>query len=102
MPSAYYLKNRDRVADLAINALTAAGTATLTEAGEYTVYCKENVDCFIRTGASANNAMATNSQRVLGGKMIEIIVESGDKIWGMVAIGTATLEICKVRSNIYY
>ncbi len=101
MPGAYYLKDRNRVTDLAINATTAAGTAVL-EAGEYSVYCKESVDCFIRTGSSALDTMDENSQRLIGGNMIEIIVEQNDKIFSMSETGTATLEICKVRSNIYY
>lgn len=102
MPTAYDLKDRDRIADLAINAATATGTAAITEAGEYTVYCKDVIDCFIRVGAAANNSMQANSQRLLAGNMIEVIVEKGQKIWAMCETGTATLEICKIRSNIYY
>lgn len=101
MPSAYYLKDRNREPDLAINATTASGTATL-DAGEYTVRCKEAVDCFIRTGSTALDTMNTNSLRLVSGNTIEIIVEKNDKIFAMSAIGAATLEICKVRSNIYY
>ena len=101
MPSAYYLKDRNREPNLAVNATTASGTAVL-DAGEYSVYCKESVDCFIRTGATALDTMDENSQRLIAGNMIEIIVEKDDKIWAMSETGTATLEICKVRSNIYY
>ena len=102
MPTAYDLKDRNRVADLSINATTATGTATITEGGEYTIYCKDSVDCFVRVGATANNTMPANSQRLISGNMVEVIVEKGQKIWAMCETGTATLEICKVRANIYY
>ncbi len=95
MGDAYYLKNRSREANLSINATTATGTGAL-KAGQYTVYCPELVDCFIRTGASALDTMDENSQRLVAGNMIEIIVEEGDKIFGMSSSGSATLEICKV------
>ncbi|MDE2389867.1 MAG: hypothetical protein KGN35_12460 [Betaproteobacteria bacterium] len=95
MGDAYYLKNRNRETNLSINATTAAGTSTL-KAGQYTVYCVEGVDCFIRTGASALDTMDENSQRLIAGNMIEIIVEEGDKVFGMSSSGAATLEICKV------
>ena len=92
---AYYLKNRDREPNLTINATTASGTGPL-KAGQYTVYCQELVDCFIRTGATALDTMDENSQRLVGANMVEIIVEQDDKIFGMSSSGTATLEICKV------
>jgi hypothetical protein len=95
MSNAYNLKNRDREPNLTINATTASGTGTL-KAGEYTVYCVEQVDCFIRTGATALDTLDENSQRLIGGNMIEIIVEQDDKVWAMSSSGTATLEICKV------
>jgi len=101
MPNSYYLKDRNREPDLSINATTASGTAALP-AGEYSVYCKELVDCFIRTGSSALDTMDENSQRLVAGNMIELIVEKDDKIFAMSSSGTATLEICKVRNNIYY
>lgn len=92
---AYYLKNRDREPNLAINATTKAGTAPL-KAGQYTVYCVELVDCFIRTGATALDTMDENSQRLVAGNVLEIVVEENDKIWGMSSSGAATLEICKI------
>ena len=95
MSNAYYLKNRNREPDLIINATTASGTAAL-KAGQYTVYCTGTVDCFIRTGATALDTMDENSQRLIAGNMIEVIVEENDKIFGMSSSGTATLEICKV------
>ncbi len=95
MSNAYYLKNRNRETNLSINATTASGTDVL-KAGQYTVYCPELVDCFIRTGATALDTMDENSQRLIAGNMIEIIVEEGDKIFGMSSSGTVTLEICKV------
>lgn len=100
MPNAYYLKNRRREPDLSIDATTVpvAATAALT-AGEYTVYCKEMVDFFVCTGASWNSG---NCQRVLSGNMPELIIEEGDKILAKTETGTATLEICKIRNNIYY
>lgn len=98
MPNAYYLKNRRREPDLAINASTVSATNTLP-AGEYTVYCKEMVDFFVCSGASWDSG---NCQRVLIGNMPELIIEEGDKILAKTETGTATLEICKVRNNIYY
>lgn len=95
MGDAYYLKNRNRETNLSINATTAAGTDPL-KAGQYTVYCPDLIDCFIRTGSAALDTMDENSQRLIAGNMIEIIVEEGDKIFGMSSSGSATLEICKV------
>lgn len=92
---AYYLKNRNREPNLTINATTASGTTPL-KAGQYTVYCPELIDCFVRTGASALDTMDENSQRVVAGNMIEITVEENDKIFGMSSSGSATFEICKV------
>lgn len=89
---AYYLKNRRREPDLSINAATASGTAQL-KAGEYTVYCKDLVDCFICTGAAWESG---NSLRLLAGNMIEVTVEENDKILAKSETGAATLEICKV------
>ena len=98
MPSAYYLKNRRREPNLSINAASVSATAALS-AGEYTVYCKEGVDFFVCTGASWDSG---ECQRVISGNMPELIIEENDKILAKTETGTATLEICKVRNNIYY
>lgn len=98
MPQAYYLKNRRRESDLSINASTVSASAPLS-AGEYTVYCKEGVDFFVCTGASW---ISGECQRIIAGNMPELILEDGDKILAKTETGTATLEICKARNNIYY
>lgn len=98
MPGAYYLKDHQREPNLAINATAPAGTGPLPQ-GEYTVYCVEGTDFFVTTGAVWGTG---NKQRIISGNMPELIVEPGDEIWAKSETGTATLEICKVRSNIYY
>lgn len=98
MSRAYYLKNRRREPDMSINAASVTATAALP-AGEYSVYCKEGVDFFVCTGASWSSG---ECQRIINGNMPELIIEEGDKILAKTETGTATLEICKVRNNIYY
>lgn len=89
---AYYLKNRRREPDLSVNATTASGTSQL-KAGEYAVYCKELVDCFVCTGAAWSTG---ECQRLVAGNVIEVTVEENDKILAKSETGTATLEICKI------
>jgi len=98
MPNAYYLKDRRREPDLSINASTVSATAALS-AGEYTVYCPGLVDFFVCTGQTWDSGQC---QRIINGNMPELILEQGDKILAKTETGTATLEICKVRNNIYY
>lgn len=98
MSGAYYLEDHQREDDLAINSTTPASTGPLPQ-GEYTVYCPEMVDFFVSTGATWGSG---KKQRVIPGNMPELIVPKGSKIWGKTETGTATLEICKVRNNIYY
>lgn len=98
MSRAYYLKNRRREPNLSINAASVTATAALS-AGEYSIYCKEGVDFFVCSGTSWTSG---ECHRVISGNMPEMIIEEGDKILAKTESGTATLEICKVRNNIYY
>lgn len=98
MSRAYYLKDRRREPDLSINASTVSATAALP-AGEYSVYCPALVDFFLCTGQAWDSG---ECHRVIAGNMPELIVEQNDKILAKTETGTATLEICKVRNNIYY